>query len=387
MARVTFGRKAMLALFATALALPTNGTAGPPPPNGVPVPAMYYNGPGFATVWNGRLISVARQGTRHWDDPSGRIALYDFADGKMQWPPEVLRDTHLDDRNAAGGVTPSGALVYFYSRLTEKTQWEDMWVQRIGADGEVSNWQIPTGGDAAYSAYGPLVVLPSGALMQTLYGWGKGYYRVRAIYSFDDGYQWHWSREIWRTSTAMPNETAAAYVDGRADHTSRLIAVSRSARRINGHWRGSIMQSISTDGGMTWRQAGIIGHETQRGVIPWITNIGRGRLALLTAVRDHDDLSINVSIAPASKVFSNPRAWPAPRTIYRSRLMDTERIKAAGVEQSKNFGDFGYQSIVRLGPSDKDLYVILMDSHNGHSGVKPGDYPSNTELVMIPLFG
>ncbi|HVL89271.1 MAG TPA: sialidase family protein [Actinomycetota bacterium] len=254
-------------------------------------------------------------------------------------------------------------------------------------DGEVSNWKIPTGGDAAFSAYGPLVVLPSGTLMQTIYGWGKGYYRIWGIYSFDDGYRWNYGREIWRTSVAMPNETAAAYVDGRTDWTSRLIAVHRSARRVDGRWFGYIMQSVSTDGGRTWRQAGVIGKETRRGVIPWIANIGKGRLALLTAVRDHDDLSINVSIAPAWKVVSNPRAWPEPRTIYRSRLMDTERIKIGSIEQSKNFGDFGYQSIVRTGPTDADLFVVLMDSHNGHSGFKPDDYPSNTELVMIPLFG
>ncbi|HVL88972.1 MAG TPA: hypothetical protein VM841_01930, partial [Actinomycetota bacterium] len=114
---MTRGRKVLVALFAVSLALPVNGSAGPPPPNGVPVPTMYYNGPGFATVWNGRVVAVARQGSRHWDDPSGRIGLYEFEGGKMQWPPAVLRDTHLDDRNPAGGVTPTGALVYFYARL------------------------------------------------------------------------------------------------------------------------------------------------------------------------------------------------------------------------------------------------------------------------------
>jgi hypothetical protein len=223
--------------------------------------------------------------------------------------------------------------------------------------------------------------------MQTIYGWGKGYYRIRALFSFDDGVSWPWSRQIWRTSIAMPNETAAAFVDGRTDSTARLIAVTRSARRVDGRWFGYIMQSISTDGGGTWRQAGNIGEETQRGVIPWVANIGRGRLALITTVRDHDDMTINVSVAPASKVFANPRAWPTPRPIYRSRLQQTEQMKIGDIEQSKNFGDFGYQSIVRLGPRDEDIYVVFMDSHSGHSGFKPDDYPSNTELVMVPLLG
>ncbi len=379
-------RIAALLLALSATLLPQPAPATPPLPAPVATPVLSYDGQGFATYWKGQIVAISRQGTRHWEDPTGRISLYTFSDGYMDWPPTTLVDTQDDDRNAAGGVTPTGALVFFYSRLIERGKWRGIYGVRVKDGQPTTTYAIRTWPDGSYSAYGPLVVLPSGRLMQTFYGWSKTGYRIRAMFSNDDGRTWKEERIIEFTRKSMPNETAAAFVGGTTDANSRLIAMTRSARWINGNWIAFLMQYISTNGGRTWRPVGWVGGSKSRGVVPWIANIGGGRLALITVIRDPENMTINVSIAPASKVFNNSKAWPPPRPIYRSTLAQTQQIRYQGYGQAKNYGDFGYPSIVQAGPRDSDKFVVFYDSHTGYSGWEPYDLPTDTDLIIRPLF-
>lgn len=368
-------------------------SATPPLPQQVPTPVLSYDGQGFATFWKGQIVAIARQGSRHWDDPTGRISLYTFSDGNMDWPPTTMVDTDLDDRNAAGGVTRKGSLIFFYARIKDKESgWVDLNAVRIDKDGNRSQFAVPTWPDGSFSAYGPLINLPSGRLVQTLYGWG--YYngifkwRTRVVFSNDDGRTWKEQRIIQLTNHTQPNETAAVYVDGKTDKTSRLIAFSRSARRDkNNNWQAFLQQSVSHDGGWTWRTVGWVGSAVARGVVPWVADIGGGRLALITVIRDPEHMTINVSVAKAKDVFYNSKAWPAPRAIYRSTLQTSQQIKYGQFGQAKNYGDFGYPSIVQAGPRDDQKFVVFYDSHTGDSGLEPYDVPADTDLIMRPLFG
>lgn len=378
---------ALLGLLAPGLTA-GDGRASPRSvPQGVPMPAMSYDGAGFTVSVGGRIVTIARQGSRHADDPSGRIAAYTFTDGVMDWPPFAVIDTELDDRNPAGGTTRSGALIVFYARAITKTSWVDLRAARIDGD-QIIETTIPTGSDSGFSPYGPLVVLPSGKLMQTVYGRGvedgRTYYRVRAFFSTDDGRTWPEERVIWKTDTEMPNETAAIFVDGTTDAGSRLMAFASSARRLNDQWVHYVMQIVSTDGGRTWRRLGWVSGISDRGMVPWAANIGGGRLALVTV--DRRDYTINVAMAGGRTVFDKPAWWPRGRAIYRSTFMTTERVNAEGIGQTKNWSDFGYPSIVSLGPKDYHKFVVFYDSRTGTSGISPADVPADTDLILTRLF-
>ncbi|HEX9697769.1 MAG TPA: sialidase family protein [Actinomycetota bacterium] len=356
-------------------------------PHPLPVPAMSYDGAGFTVPLDGAIVTIARQGTRHADDPTGRIAAYTFTDGEMDWPPRPVIDSEYDDRNPAGGLTRSGALIVFYARAVSKSEWVDLRAARI-AGGEITETTIPTNPDSGFSAYGGLVVLPSGKLMQTVYGrgveGGRTYYRVRAFFSVDDGRTWPEERTIWKTYTEMPNETAAVYVDGRTDATARLVAFASSARRLNDAWVHYVMQIVSTDGGRTWRRLGWVSGISDRGMVPWAANVGGGRLALVTV--DRRDYTINVAFASSSVVFGKPSWWPRGRAIYQSTFMSTERVSVEGLGQTKNWSDFGYPSIVSLGPNEYHKFVVFYDSRTGTSGISPADVPADTDLILSRLF-
>lgn len=375
-------------VLALLLLVPLEGGATPRElPRPLPMPAMSYDGAGFTVPVNGQIVTIARQGSRHADDPTGRIAAYTFIDGEMDWPPHTIIDTELDDRNPAGGLTRSGALIVFYARAVNKHEWVDMRAARIVGD-EVVETIIPTEPDSGFSPYGPLVVLPSGKLMQTVYGRGvengRTYYRIRAFFSTDDGRTWPEERVVWKTYTEMPNETAAIWVDGATDSASRLMAFASSARRLNDEWVHYVMQIVSTDGGKTWRRLGWVSGISDRGMVPWAANLGGGRLALVTV--DRREYTINVAMAWSRTVFGQPSWWPRGRAVYQSTFMSTERVNVEGIGQTKNWSDFGYPSIVSLGPKEYHKFIVFYDSRTGSSGMSPADVPADTDLILTRLF-
>ncbi|MHB8512616.1 MAG: sialidase family protein [Actinomycetota bacterium] len=338
-------------------------------------PVLAYNGLGFAYFQNGTLYAIGRSGTRHWSDPTGHVVqfTYDFTLGQtLPSPLPLVVDPTYDVRGAAGGLSPSGAVIFFYQRNDPSTRvWKDMWAARW-INNQVTKVQIPVDGDGSFSAYGPLVVLPGGRLLQSVYGWNRHRYRVRVLSSDDDGQSWTVHGIVDSNYVFRPTETAIAFVKGKTASTSTLIAVTKSER---GPYTSYLTQYVSHDGGAIWHRVGDITVTVGTGTVsPWIAPLSGGRLALVWPDRTNDVLCL--SIAKASTVLTDPSAWPAPRWIYRSRLWGHE---------GQNHSDFGYPSIASKTGKDSDTYVMFYDSHNGDSGKKTNRDISAVDIMVRPL--
>lgn len=369
-----------------ALVLSTSGTNAqsadeypsvklPAPTESVPS----YDAFGFAYVSWGRVEAIARRGIRHEGD-SGYIATFgEPAAGLMtglQLPgPAPSGSQQHDNRNLAGGIDANGCLVASYAQRNLDGSWGDLLTVSLNTDRATSDCfdivAVPKGGDEVFSPYGPLVVLPSGRIMQTFYGWRYGRLsRVRAMFSQRGRVVWKDQAELDRSG---PTEAAAALVDGATDQTSTLIAVARMQWRTGGKTVHALRQYSSSNGGRTWTKMGEIPASASAGaVMPWIATYDKDRVALIWA--DRGDLTIKMSIAPWKSVLRNPRAWPRPQVVYRSALRGLAH---------PNVFNFGYPSIVRTGSRPGDLSIVFYDAVV--SGVGDAVRISDVALFRLPL--
>ncbi len=326
------------------------------------VPA--YDAFGFAGYADGRLFSLARRGLRHNDDPSGHIALFTDPGPPSTNEPSpwvaAADSAGADDRNVAGGISPSGRVIFFYTRYTKEAGLVATPEAVVAVRAQLP-WQGAERAesiavsccDPIFSAYGPMLALPSGRLMQTFYARDTtGASRVFAKFSDDDGRNWAAETEIDRSGVYAPSETAAALAGGSSDETAVLVAVSRAQVRMQDVTRHALAQYVSSDGGRTWTHAGFVAVSTSSdAVIPWLAPLSHGRLALVWA--DRGTLTIKVSIAAAGDVAHDPNAWPEPQVLYTSYL---------DVARPANRAHFGYPSVASKGPSDSDKTVVFYDA-------------------------
>ncbi|HVL88739.1 MAG TPA: sialidase family protein [Actinomycetota bacterium] len=327
----------------------------------------------------GTLFAVQRRGTSSID-PTGQLVFFEYRGAERGWTERPIYDSEWDDRNAAGGVTSTGTIVAFFARYDSHTGiWHDMGFIRSTDDGQ--SWSdyktVPVGADRWYSPYGKLVELPGGRLMQLLYG-NDGYsYRVRAIFSDDDGETWGNEVTIDRQSFERPTEADAILVDGTTNDNARLIVVSRTEPGPNPQAGGGLYQYVSANGGRTWKRMGFMNvGDTPSDISPWLTNLSDGRIALVWAARR--TMTIEVSIADGARVFRNRNGWGKPYTLFTSRLANQRPRQAA---------NFGYPAIGTVGQSDEDQVVIFFDANSSDPSVFHEKAFANTDLVMIRLLG
>src|SRR5712692_10226036 len=134
---------------------------------------------------------------------------------------------------------------------------------------------LPTGGDVAFSAYGPLVTLPSGRIMQTAYGIAAdGSSRIRVL--MYDNWADSWTEKVVVDSHSFrPTEAAVVSLGGKSDAVARLLMVARTEYVMNGSLRGALRQYVSDNGGKTWIDRGEIPASVSSGqVMPWIARLG-----------------------------------------------------------------------------------------------------------------
>lgn len=329
-----------------------------------------YNAFGFGVVRSGRLVAVARKALMHSGGAPGELEWYEHAAGEPRRPPVRYADTPGDDRDAAGGLTPTGALVVFFARFdAHDNRWASIGTLRT-TDAGTTPGSIPIGRLKAFSPYGPLVALPSGRLMQTFYGDDGRTWRIYISFSNDDGRTWDGLTPIDVTPPFRATEAAAVYLDGPTDATARIVLVAR-ARELEGHRRfHGLVQYTSPDGGRSWRREGLIESTKSRyESIPWIARLDHERLALVWA--DRGTLSIKVSVTAYGDALA--RRWRAPRTIYRSRVPAAPK---------PDLGDFGYPSIASYGPGDERKAVVFNDVDVAGSLA----WRTDVDLYVLPLW-
>lgn len=328
---------------------------------------------------NNTLFAIQRRGTSSID-PTGQIAMFEFRGPETGWIARPIYDSEWDDRNAAGGVTPGGAMMSFLARYDSNTgRWIDMGYIRSIDDGQTwSNYRkLPVGSDRWFSPYGPLIPLPSGRLVQLFYG-NNGYtYRLRAMFSDDDGISWQGESIIDQSSYERPTEAAGIFVSGTTDQNSKIIVVARTEPGPHPKARGGLMQYSSADGGRRWKREGFMNvGNTPSDISPWMTRLSDNRIALVWAARR--SMTIEVATADAERVFANRKGWRKPYTLFTSRLADQRPRQAA---------NFGYPAIAHIGADDEDAVVVFFDANANDPSVFHEKTLANTDLVMIRLLG
>lgn len=308
-----------------------------------------YNAFGFGVVQSGSLVTIARNGVSHSGYASGRIDWYELRNGRVLQPKQFI-DTAHDDRDAAGGLTRTGALVVFYAHFDQQAnRWAGMRYVRAAREGTVMG-QIPHGDLVSFSPYGPIVILPSGKLMQTFYGTDAHLVtRIYTSFSTDDGRTWSpiTPIELWPSFRA--NEAAAVFLDGGSDGAARLLMVARADGYSRGKRWWGLVQYQSTDGGRSWRRQGLIRMTSSaRESIPWLASLTSGRVAMVWA--DRGTLTLKRSVTRFDDAMA--MRWASPQTIYRSRVPDSPH---------PDIGDFGYPSIASYGPEDWRKAIVFND--------------------------
>lgn len=366
--------RAGIALIAVLALMPGAGSASPSAPR-----TPSYDAFGFAFASGDSVYAVARRGRSHQQD-AGRLAMFRSSAGgpaafdPVAWPFGGVPG--LDNRNVAGGIDGDGCLITFWAARAETT-WLRMLAHRSAPPGSPaicrpSLSEVPAGGDVIFSPYGPMVTLPSGKRLQTVYGNSTtSPPRVRVV-SSADGATWIDEAEVDGGWDIRPTEAAMVRLDGATDETTKLLMVVRSYQITPQGTAYALRQYVSMNGGKNWARFGKIPvTASPYSLVPWIAMLPGERVAMVWA--DRGDLTLKASIAPWIDVVTNPGAWPAPAVLYTSRL-------TALAPSQRSVGDFGYPSIAMRGSNPVVVfYDATLDPLAAALGVP------DTALQEVPL--
>lgn len=245
-------------------------------------PPLYHGWPTLARRRNGELLLVWSGGRESHVCPFGRVELMRSQDDGATWRwPQVLMDGPIDDRDAGVLETPRGSLLVTtftslaYQDLLDKAEqipagqpgaWEDLKLRewravhhRITAaqrQSELGTWMIrSTDGGVTWSAryavplnspHGPIALVDGRLLYCGVELW-KPERRVGVCQSNDDGVTWEWLATI----PTRPGDDHRQYHELHAVEArgGKLITHIRNHNSSN---RGEILQTESSDGGVSW---------------------------------------------------------------------------------------------------------------------------------------
>ena len=200
------------------------------------------------------ILAVVRGGAGHVGI-TGRLDAVRSLDGGRTWEePIVIVDTEVDDRNPAVGIAPDGTVVLAYHAQGSYDE-DGRWEGRVGrvemkvtfSSDRGATWEDPA--DLGYpdlmkhSAYGRIVTLADGTMLQPLYGRCVEDPDAERDHSYilrstDNGRTWSDVSLV----ASDHNETALlALPDGE------ILAAMRTADRGQ-----RLCVSRSTDGGRNW---------------------------------------------------------------------------------------------------------------------------------------
>ena len=245
----------------------------------VHVDTKHYHPANLSKLKNGHLLIAVREAADHLD-VDGRLVLFRSEDGGSNWSgPRLLFDEgRSDHRSGCIFELPNGDWIAWDYRCganyavsgeyigPTQTSGPTLWGAWSTDKGE--NWTFTEpltvpGAFAFAEAERPIIRLPNGRLLlaghcimpkrddtgsERMYR-DIGEMTVVIFASDDDG-------RSWRCLAGLPRSPFVLAEPSIVDTGNRIILVARSERHFNGgpHWRfrGSLMQSISEDGGSTW---------------------------------------------------------------------------------------------------------------------------------------
>jgi hypothetical protein len=271
---------------------------------------------------NGTHYYFARRGPATHVGDGGVICKWAY-DPITGWSSATeFEESGMELRNAAGGKASNGTVVVFYGKYdfdASTPAWDSIRARRStdncatwSSEISISNRSMPV-----FSPYGPLVQLPSGRLMQTIYGINSPTWESWVTFSDDNGQTWGNESLIVSGNPGtglLINETAACWISGTTDANSKIIAIARNetTQRI-------MRQYVSGDGGQTWTDQGPLyfsartsGGRAPNDVSPWVYLDG-DTIHLVWAARN--DVGFYHTEGNAQDVFDSPNAWKEPESV------------------------------------------------------------------------
>lgn len=221
------------------------------------LPAYVYTTPtevfgitAFSETTN-RMFIFYRSGAQS-EQSDGEIYQRYSDDFGNTWTDEALvyGEAGKNTTNIAGGVTPTGRVVLFFSTYSPSPPAASLvfdGIFYIYSDDDGVTWSakstLNTGAETIYSAYGKMETLQNGTLAQSWYSQAVGDFNVRIVYSTDNGI-------TWGNQVTLPISSTETETDILAIRDSSMIAISRKDGVPNFHL------CYSPNYGVTWEEIG-----------------------------------------------------------------------------------------------------------------------------------
>ena len=292
---------------------------------------------------NGTLMHIYTNGTQHDYETIRKIVHRTSTDSGVTWSSEsiIYDNNSYDHRNLAGGITSNGSIVVFMSRY-DSTNHKISFIRSVDNG---STWTDPVdiegGANDCMSPHGQMVNVPGKGLMQSYYVCTSPY-RVKIVWSYDDGVTWGDEQEVYNSSSVMLTECSFQYVgDGNIIGLSRRDSAPTNIHQFN-----------STDSGTTWQNesTGVTEHD---GPV-WIQNFTHESVdKLILIYMNAGSLELKYRIANVSDVFSDATHWQSS---------DEKLIDSLGMYQSTYYDDsYPVVKVVYQNTVDKHLYIKFVD--------------------------
>lgn len=296
-------------------------------------PTVYNAFPQACTLNDTAWVIFSGNGTNH----TGKfdiVAQYSV-DGNNWTRQTLLTNASFSYPNHGGGVNDIGELLVFAEVTTGSglnwTAYNTMnCYKKVGGSLVLISANLPLNGCTDAAPFGKLVVLPSGALLQTIYGDAGATQKCYTIISTDHGVTWTVKSNII-TSTQFYTEVCMTKVSGTTDANTTLLAAIRNASAME--------MFISKNGGTTWTSCGLI-EPTQsiQAVAPWL-DVYRGNVMLMYGDRTYGVMRTiqydSLYIDSANVFTAIPTNAVVNKAVLYSSLLNT---KANGDQTSGSFG-------------------------------------------------
>lgn len=303
-------------------------------------PGIYNAFPQACTLNDTAWVIYSGNGTNH----TGKfdiVAQYS-TDGNNWTKQTLLTNASFSYPNHGGGVNDIGEILVFIEVTTGGgTNWTTYntmnCYKKVGNSLVLISANLPLNGCTEAAPFGKLVVLPSGALLQTVYGDIGSTRKCYTIISTDHGVTWTFNSNII-SSTQPYTEVSMTKVSGISDGSSTILAAVRNSTAME--------LFISKNGGTAWATCGLI-EPTQSilAVAPWL-DVFNGNVMLMYGDRSYGlmrTIQYDSIYVDSATVYTNITTNAVVNKVVQySSLLNT---KANGDQTS---GSFGYGSFFIL---------------------------------------
>lgn len=331
-----------------------------------------YLGFGIGVNMNGALMHFSREGTKHMFDGTAGMVLFTSRTLGNSWnKSNVLFESGYDIRNYGGGKINDSTLIVFYAKYNSSGVIQGLFALRSSNSGAsystISISEI--NGCTDYSPYGPLVILPSGKILQTIYGSVGSVSKVWTVSSTDGGLTWGTAVNVVTGNITDNFVTEGAFLsmeNSSADGTTKLVGIIRREEQ-------KPIQVRSEDGGATWVNDGEVVFATPKDVSPWVVLSGAGG-AFTYVWADRLNFQIKCANGLYDQISTGTNNYTKIRSIYKSIVLERN-----GAQQ----GDFGYPSHILTGNGYGDNLILFHDFMDEQP--EPSGETRATDIWSVPI--